>query len=349
MKVLSIIAAICLLGFFAYRTLIGGSTESWHQRLTIIIDTPTGEVRGSSVVEITNIETMGPLVLMEARGVHTKVRGEAVAVEVVLGRWLFALLESPSNSQGNVDQLAHAAFDLGGGRPARERSYANNIADLREVPLDEPAPLPRDSYPMLVTFDDISDPITVRQVDPDDLDATFGCDHVTNGSLYPWRSQGLFYRRWAEQEVSRLSREQASGRAGLTGPVGDAINEVFEITDGDVSDVEALRLVELRKGFTRGQREEWEHARYELMQEPPATLPSPQSLGKAQGGPCHQLTSLVLEITKEDVTEGRVAGVLGWLCGHKTEPNLSWTNGQTEKNTLARYLNTGYFSVGSCK
>ena len=35
-------------------------------------------------------------------------------------------------------------------------------------------PVARDHYPMLVTFDDIAKPETVKQVDPDDLAATFG-------------------------------------------------------------------------------------------------------------------------------------------------------------------------------
>ena len=57
-------AIIVLLGFCTFRGLIGGSTTSWNQRLTVIVDTPAGVVRGSSVVKISNTETMGPLVLM---------------------------------------------------------------------------------------------------------------------------------------------------------------------------------------------------------------------------------------------------------------------------------------------
>jgi hypothetical protein len=169
-----VIATLCILGFVAFRLLIGGSTDSWHQRLTIIIDTPAGEVRGSSVVEITNTETMGPLVLMEARGVHTKVRGEAVAVEVVPGQWLFVLLEGHSNGQGDASQLVHQVFDPGAGGPARDRSYARTMRGLRALPLDTPAPVPPDSYPMFVTFDDFALPETVRLVESTGMAEVFG-------------------------------------------------------------------------------------------------------------------------------------------------------------------------------
>ena len=77
-RVAGLFAVLAVLGFIAFRVLIGGSTVNWNQRLTVIVDTPGGEVRGASVVEISKTETMGPLVLMEARGVRSRMRGEAV-------------------------------------------------------------------------------------------------------------------------------------------------------------------------------------------------------------------------------------------------------------------------------
>jgi hypothetical protein len=167
-------AIIVLLGFCTFRGLIGGSTTSWNQRLTVIVDTPAGEVRGSSVVKISNTETMGPLVLMEARGVRSKTRGEAVALEVLPGRWLFALLSGDDDGKGNAGQLVYHAFRLGEGREIGTRSYRSNMHDLRAQPRDTPAPIPPEAYPLLVTFDDITKPETVREVDPSNLAATFG-------------------------------------------------------------------------------------------------------------------------------------------------------------------------------
>lgn len=172
--VLVVIAALGLSGFIAVRMLIGGSSVSWHQRLTVIVDTPNGEVRGAAVVEITKTETMGPLVPMEARGVHGDVRGEAVAVEVLPGRWLFALLSDDVHYKGEAGQLVYSAFRLGMNRDVTERTYENSMADLWAQPLDTPAPVPADAFPLLVTFDDISRPETVAQVDPANLAAIFG-------------------------------------------------------------------------------------------------------------------------------------------------------------------------------
>lgn len=45
-SVLGVLAVIAVLGFIAFRVLIGGSTVSWNQRLTVIVDTPSGEMRG---------------------------------------------------------------------------------------------------------------------------------------------------------------------------------------------------------------------------------------------------------------------------------------------------------------
>lgn len=165
---------IGLIGFIGYLTLIGGQTVSWRQRLTVIVDTPNGEVRGASVTEITNTETMGALLPMESRGVHSVVRGEAVAVEVLPGRWLFALLSGDDDALGQADQLIYTTFRLGANLNVSVRTYEALMADLRSKPLDTPAPVPAESYPLLVTFDDIAKPETVREVDPADMAATFG-------------------------------------------------------------------------------------------------------------------------------------------------------------------------------
>ena len=195
-------AIIVLLGFCTFRGLIGGSTTSWNQRLTVIVDTPAGEVRGSSVVKISNTETMGPLVLMEARGVRSKTRGEAVALEVLPGRWLFALLSGDDDGKGNAGQLAYHAVRHGETHNPSDRNYEADMRDLRAQLRDTPAPIPPEAYPVLVTFDDITKPETVREVDPSNLAATFGegvrlrgmtlevtADRVSKGAvedILPW-------------------------------------------------------------------------------------------------------------------------------------------------------------------
>lgn len=92
----------------------------------------------------------------------TRVRGEASVVEIAPGRYLFALLD------GNKE--AELAMVLFFPDPApRTFERARQLETLRGV-----REVSRDRYPLLVTFDDLNDPTTVRRVDPADLAATFG-------------------------------------------------------------------------------------------------------------------------------------------------------------------------------
>jgi hypothetical protein len=85
---------------------------SWHQRLTIVVETPTGEVSGSSVTKVVNTETSGSLVLPEARGVRSSVVGEAVVIEVTPGRYLFALLSGSDEEKHSATHWVDSAYKL---------------------------------------------------------------------------------------------------------------------------------------------------------------------------------------------------------------------------------------------
>ena len=173
-RVLGVLEVIGVLGFVAFRVLIGGSTVSWNQRLTVIVDTLSGEVRGASITEITATETMGALVPMEARGARSKVRGEAAAVEVLPGKWLFALLSDDADAKGAANQLVYSAFRLGEARMPSDRTYEADMEDLLAQSLDTPALIPPNAYPLLVTFDGLTQPESVREVESINLAAIFG-------------------------------------------------------------------------------------------------------------------------------------------------------------------------------
>lgn len=132
----------------------------WHQKLTLVIDTPQGEVSGSSVVEV-RVGFYEGGQFMSGTEVEYDVTGEAVVVEVLPGRYLFALL-------GNSEELFfYAATDRFEGLTRGEW--------LRLIPdQTDPVTLTGDLIPMLVTFADIEDPKTVELVDPADLAASFG-------------------------------------------------------------------------------------------------------------------------------------------------------------------------------
>lgn len=175
MKKALIVLAVVVLGLaLAWRLLFGGWTTDWRQRLTVTVETSAGEVGGSAVSEVRFVDYSGPYVLREASGPRGTVRGEAVAVEVLPGRWLFALLDGGENPEGAAKSWAFAAF-----APARDanntwRDFWERVRDIEAQPQDTPVPLPREAWPLMVTFDDIADPASVRRVDPDDLAATFG-------------------------------------------------------------------------------------------------------------------------------------------------------------------------------
>ena len=149
--------------------------EHWNQKLTLIIETPKGEITGSVVQRIDWEGVSGFYAEMTqgSDGAKTKmtVTGEALAIEVAPGRWLFALLKGDQGWKGEPGTNFGYAVGVPNGHFARS---IEAVADILALPKDAPVTLPREAWPMLVTFDDIANPESVNRVDPDDLSATFG-------------------------------------------------------------------------------------------------------------------------------------------------------------------------------
>jgi len=141
--------------------LVGCSDSySWHQKLTLEVQTPEGVVSGGSVVEVRWATGSDVEYLPGATNAGSQVRGEATVVEVVPGRYLFALLEG-------AQSLAQKIF------PETKKHGVKVFGPILQA-TRKTATVPRTQYPMLVTFSDITDPKTVQQVDPENLAATFG-------------------------------------------------------------------------------------------------------------------------------------------------------------------------------
>jgi hypothetical protein len=72
----------------------GTQDEHWNQRLTLVIETPTGPVRGAVVQRIDWQGTRGlyksMMSAVDPSSVSIRVTGEALAIEVMPDRWLFA-------------------------------------------------------------------------------------------------------------------------------------------------------------------------------------------------------------------------------------------------------------------
>jgi hypothetical protein len=174
MKPLLWIAVLAAAPFLAWRGLFGGASTGWNQRLTITVETPAGEVSGSSVTEVRVVDYSGPWVLPDARGPKSTLRGEAVAVEVLPGKWLFALLGGAENPAGSAAAWAEVTYAPVRDAANRSRGYWERVADIHAQPYDTPVPLPPEAWPLMVTFTDIADPTSVARVDPNDLAASFG-------------------------------------------------------------------------------------------------------------------------------------------------------------------------------
>jgi hypothetical protein len=139
---------------------------SWHQKLTIEVETPNGVVSGSSVVAVT-VDYQPTLGFLDVAGVRNEWQGEAAVVDLPDGRKLFALLGHPVHFAQNTFKAA-----ILGSRDARfvdMKAYYGKLRRLRKS-----TPVPAAFYPLLVTFDDVRDPKTVKRVAPDDLAKTFG-------------------------------------------------------------------------------------------------------------------------------------------------------------------------------
>ncbi|MGB3313854.1 MAG: hypothetical protein WBB85_05545, partial [Albidovulum sp.] len=137
-------------------------TFTWNQKLTVTVEAPSGEVSGSSVTRMKVISK--PKTLPDAGTVEAKLTGEAVVVEVLPGRYLFALLDL------GWAEAAYADARTGIGKEGFE-DFMRHIVAQKGKPA---VPLPPDALPRLVTFGDISDPTSVALVDPDNLAASFG-------------------------------------------------------------------------------------------------------------------------------------------------------------------------------
>ena len=130
--------------------------HEWRQKLTVVVDTPDGQVSGSAVVQV-NATYYGQL---PATGTEVgyEVSGEATVVEVEPGKYLIAAL---GVAQGRIPEAFHEEFS---GLSRREW--------LKEIPsLGRAARLPKSQMPRLLAFDGVGSIVTLQ---PEELSEFFG-------------------------------------------------------------------------------------------------------------------------------------------------------------------------------
>lgn len=130
----------------------------WNQKLTVEVLVDGKVVSGSAVSHVWWQEA-------NALGVYPSgYKGEATVVDLGQRGQLFALIGE--ETKFIAQHTLHG--DLGYGRGEYERLLPA-IVRFRST-----KDVPRDHYPLLVTFTNLSDPTTLRKVDPEDLASVFG-------------------------------------------------------------------------------------------------------------------------------------------------------------------------------
>ncbi len=166
MKVLAVVAVVVA----AAVAFAMGNKEpivySWHYKITVTVDTPEGEKRGSAVREARTEFQPRPEPKDFPYHIEIKSRGEAVPVDLGKRGMLFALIDWDSYRE------FYNAFPYGGqmdgkSKFPRDDYYKETLKTGMKAEL-------KTNFPRMVTFKDIKDPKSVEAVKADDLAATFG-------------------------------------------------------------------------------------------------------------------------------------------------------------------------------
>jgi hypothetical protein len=159
---------VVIIGSVLGLTGCSGDTYTWNQKLTVTVNTPSGERSGSAVTRLrVNYSTSS----LTGIGISYNVKGEATVVEFAPGKYLFALLSD--SGPGNTTELATQTWladlpkTVGDSRP--RFAYLEKLRAVK--------PVPKDHYPLLVTFTNLDDPKSVKEVKPGKLSDTFGAGY----------------------------------------------------------------------------------------------------------------------------------------------------------------------------
>ncbi len=131
---------------------------SWKEKVTLVVETPAGIKTSSSVLRAYSSREKFLPGHPGGRG-HVSVIGEASSVEVASGRYLFVL----------KSRVPLAPKVIRTDRPTDFTEYFSSLERLKTEKV-----LSSKHAPVLVTFDDISDPKTARQVTRENIDSIFG-------------------------------------------------------------------------------------------------------------------------------------------------------------------------------
>jgi hypothetical protein len=145
----------------------------WRQKIIVTVDTPNGEKVGSAVSSVEAGTGFSAGAGGTTGSIHSH-KGEASVVDLGNGKYLFVLIDY------NSTQAAAFAFDFGFEYKGR-RETLDEFGARMQRSTGQSAVLPAEKYPLMVTFDDVNDPKSVREVKPDDLASVFGAGYRLKG------------------------------------------------------------------------------------------------------------------------------------------------------------------------
>ncbi len=162
MRILLILALLIGSVFAAWKVIYPSVTVRY--RLTLEAEVDGKPVTGSGVIEATYAKQ--PRVSPEAGSMTESVRGEAVALDLGERGILFAILKAGGDANYRPEAIVLYGFGPGYHQTSDRWGWIRSRRGKADIPLDK--------VWMLVRFRDISDPKSIEQVDPNDLEKSFG-------------------------------------------------------------------------------------------------------------------------------------------------------------------------------
>lgn len=162
---------------------------SWSQSTSIIVETPNGASNGRGVVRV--MWKDGFDLFPDAPHFTYSYSGEATVVDLGDGKYLFALIKDAQRLGLRVFGQNPLPQGTDGLIPSAKMTNANKRAGPSQIEYSD--------MPLLVTFGDINDPASVKRVDPNDMDASFGMCQDGSGLKSddaPWRSLDMLWSDW---------------------------------------------------------------------------------------------------------------------------------------------------------
>ena len=337
------------------------SSWSWHQKMTIVVNTPNGEVSAHSVQRVFWTDEVAVPGFPGGRATNS-LKGEATVVELGNGKYLFALIKDAAT----LAQFVVLEPEILDGTMSERGAHLEQVGRKGIVPLNK--------YPMLVTFTDINNPASVKLVDPNDLNSTFDCsadgssssDNSTSSgnSSTPWLDAGLtwhaYQKQKAKQEIEQREDAFYKQRNALDKKISKLQKEFRVLSWKTIapsgiiqgSEQAAFRKARDKLYVSSGYGEKLDPLRkqrvalkasFESKRE--ALIAAPKK-GRSTAKDCYSLKSITLEITDEPVSTGKVESVLGWLDEYYNQ-RLDGNRFRTVKaeNQLANSLSSGAFDT----